>query len=168
MGNLSPHFSDYEFKCQCGCGNKTVSKDLIDKLEQLYSKLNCSKIIVSSGFRCSKHDKEVGGNGSGFHTKGMAADICCYGQDGKPINTKLVCCAAQDLGFGGIANINESYTYTHVDVRTGSRWLGNEVYGNNTVTDDFYKYFGISKDQTASPRHLAIVIDGKTVYESDI
>ena len=49
------------------------------------------------------------------------------------------------LGFGGIANITTSYQYTHLDVRTGYRWLGDEVKGNGTVTEDFYKYFGIKK-----------------------
>ena len=56
-----------------------------------------------------------------------------------------MCCKAQDLGFGGIANITAAYQYTHLDVRTGYRWLGDEVKGNGTVTEDFYKYFGIKK-----------------------
>ena len=100
---------------------------------------------MTSGYRCPEHDKAVGGTSSGQHTKGTAADVCCYGQDGQPISSKTVCCKAQDLGFGGIANITSSYQYTHLDVRTGYRWLGDEVKGNSTVTEDFYKYFGIKK-----------------------
>ncbi len=57
-----------------------------------------------------------------------------------------MCCKAQDIGFTGIANINTSYTYTHLDVRSGSKWYGNEIKGNNTVTNDFYTYFGIAKE----------------------
>ena len=71
-----------------------------------------------------------------------AADICCYGQDGQPISSKVVCCKAQDIGFRGIANITAAYQYTHVDVRPNGKWYGDEVHGNSTVTDDFYKYFG--------------------------
>lgn len=143
---LSPHFRSSEFQCKCGKAHDTlISDELVSKLEELYAKLNCSKIIVTSGYRCVTHDKNVGGSGTGQHTKGTAADICCYGQDGKPISSKLVCCTAQDLGFGGIANITSEYIYTHVDVRTGYRWLGDETVNNNTVTDDFYKYFDISK-----------------------
>lgn len=135
-----------EFKCKCGQPHDyELSDKLVSMLEQLYEKLNCSKIIVTSGYRCTQHDKTVGGSGTGQHTRGTAADICCYGQDGKPISSKVVCCTAQDLGFGGIANISSEYIYTHVDVRTGYRWLGDETVNNNTVTDDFYKYFGISK-----------------------
>lgn len=140
---LSPHFNVQEFRCKCGKEHEILlSMELVDKLEKLYSALNCSKIIVTSGYRCTAHDKNVGGNGSGQHTKGNAADICCYGQDGQPISSKIVCCTAQDIGFGGIANITADYQYTHVDVRTGSKWYGDEVHGNSSVTDDFYKYFG--------------------------
>ena len=144
---LSPHFNAREFRCQCGQSHETlIASELVDKLETLYTALNCSKIIVTSGYRCPEHDKAVGGTSSGQHTKGTAADVCCYGQDGQPISSKTVCCKAQDLGFGGIANITSSYQYTHLDVRTGYRWLGDETKGNGTITDDFYKYFGISKN----------------------
>ena len=143
---LSPHFNAREFRCQCGQSHETlIASELVDKLETLYTALNCSKIIVTSGYRCPEHDKAVGGTSSGQHTKGTAADVCCYGQDGQPISSKTVCCKAQDLGFGGIANITSSYQYTHLDVRTGYRWLGDETKGNGTITDDFYKYFGIEK-----------------------
>lgn len=144
---LSPHFNVQEFKCKCGKKSEImIAEELVDKLEKLYSALNCSKIIVTSGYRCTAHDKAVGGSGTGQHTKGNAADICCYGQDGQPISSKTVCCKAQDIGFTGIANINEKYIYTHVDVRTGSKWYGDETKGNSTVTSDFYSYFGVSKN----------------------
>ena len=148
---LSPHFNAREFRCSCGKSHETLlASELVDKLEALYTALNCSKIIVTSGYRCPEHDKAVGGTSSGQHTKGTAADVCCYGQDGQPISSKTVCCKAQDLGFTGIANITSSYQYTHLDVRTGYRWLGDETKGNGTVTDDFYKYFGIAKTQQPS------------------
>ncbi|MBO4867876.1 MAG: hypothetical protein J5582_15150 [Ruminococcus sp.] len=140
---ITQHFNAKEFRCKCGKEHEfSVSDELVQKLEQLYAALNCSKIIVTSGFRCSAHDKAVKGSGTGQHTLGNAADICCYGQDGQPISSKVVCCKAQDIGFSGIANITAAYQYTHVDVRSGKKWYGDEVHGNSTVTDDFYKYFG--------------------------
>ena len=140
---LSPHFNISEFRCKCGKEHETLNNpELIEKLENLFTALNCSKIIVTSGYRCTAHDKNVGGSGTGQHTLGNAADICCYGQDGQPISSKVVCCKAQDIGFTGIANITAAYQYTHVDVRTNGKWYGDEVHGNSTVTDDFYKYFG--------------------------
>ena len=140
---LSPHFNISEFRCKCGKEHETLNNpELIEKLEKLFTALNCSKIIVTSGYRCKQHDKNVGGSGTGQHTLGNAADICCYGQDGQPISSKVVCCKAREIGYTGIANITAAYQYTHVDVRTDSKWYGDEVHGNSTVTDDFYKYFG--------------------------
>lgn len=147
---LTTHFNVSEFRCKCGGKHDTqLDTALVDKLEQLYKALNCSKIIVNSGYRCSAHDRNVGGNGYGQHTKGTAADIVCYGKDGKPISSKIVSCVAQDLGFGGIANIDRTYTATHVDVRSGSKWYGDETVNNNTVTSNFYTYYGITKAEVA-------------------
>lgn len=143
---LSPHFNVSEFYCKCGKEHSTlIADELIDKLEQLYTALGCSKIIVSSGYRCAAHDKSVGGSGTGQHTLGKAADVCCYDQGGAPIDSKLVCCTAADLGFSGVARINDAYT--HVDVRTG-HWYGDETKGSSFCipTADFYQYFGIAKE----------------------
>ena len=144
---ISEHFNAREFRCKCG-GNHScqIAAELVDKLEQLYAALDCGKIIVNSGYRCTAHDKAVGGNGAGQHTKGTAADIVCYDNSGGIISAKTVCCKAQDLGFGGIANISAKYQAVHLDVRTGSRYYGDETKGTNTVTSDFYIYFGIAKD----------------------
>ena len=142
---LSTHFNVQEFKCKCGENHDIlIENDLIDKLEMLFDKLDCSKIIVNSGYRCSTRDKNVGGNGIGQHTKGTAADIVCYNQNGEIISSKFVSCAAQDIGFMGIANIDDSYTATHVDVRTNGYWFGDEIYGTGNITDDFYDYFNMS------------------------
>lgn len=163
---LSAHFNVREFRCKCGGTHDIlISSELIDKLEQLHAAFHCSKIIVTSGYRCPTHDKNVGGNGSGQHTKGTAADICCYAQDGSIISSKLVCCKAQDIGFTGIANIDSSYQYTHVDVRTGYPWYGDEVYGTGTVTDDFYSYYGVSKQDNSVSNTAKSVAKGVDVSE---
>ena len=160
---ITPHFKSSEFQCKCGKAHDfDVYSELVDKLEQLYSALNCSEIRISSGYRCVEHDKAVGGSGTGQHTLGKAADVCCYGQDGKPISSKNVCCAAADLGFSGVARINDSYT--HIDVRTG-HWFGDETKGNNYCIpcSDFYEYFGLQK--TAQPLNRGIDI---SLYQDKI
>lgn len=161
---LSQHFNVQEFRCKCGKEHEIlIAEELVEKLEKLYSALNCSKIIVTSGYRCTAHDKNVGGSVSGQHTKGNAADICCYGQDGQPISSKTVCCKAQDIGFGGIANITAEYKYTHVDVRTGSKWYGDEIKGNSTVTSDFYQYFGISKSNEPLMKGIDVSVHNSNI-----
>ena len=144
---LTEHFSVSEFRCKCGRTHDTlIDPKLPEMLEKLRTKLGCKAITVNSGYRCAAHDKSVGGGGSGMHTKGLAADIVCIGRDGKPISSKIVSCAAQYIGFCGIANIDSSYTAAHLDVRTGSRWFGNEVVTTAySVTDDFYSYYKLSK-----------------------
>lgn len=144
---ISPHFKASEFRCKCGGTHDTlISEELIQKLEELREALGCSKINVSSGFRCIAHDKAVGGSGQGQHTKGKAADICCYDKNGNPIDNRIVCCTAQDLGFSGIARIKGNETFTHVDVRSG-KWFGDETKGMQYCipVSSFYDYFGIKK-----------------------
>lgn len=171
---LSPHFRANEFRCKCGKNHDTeINPSLVEKLEKIYTSLGCSKIIVTSGYRCPEHDKSaaVGGNGKGQHTLGTAADICCYGKDGKPISSKKVCCAAQDAGFMGIANITRDYIYTHVDVRSGAtKWLGDEtVTTSYSVCSNFYDYYKLSKSdvygtnvQAKRTKDIKITVDGIT------
>lgn len=124
-----------------------VDEGLLIMIEKLFTALNCSKYIISSGYRTPAHDKAVGGNGKGQHTKGKAVDACFYDKSGKIIPAPYVCCVAQDLGFKGIANISKNYRYVHLDMRSSGKYYGDETKGFNTVTNDFYKYFNISKAQ---------------------
>ena len=166
---LTTHFNVSEFRCKCGGSHDTkLDTDLSDKLEKLHTALNCLKIIINSGYRCSAHDKNVGGSGTGQHVNGCAADIVCYDKSGNRISSKKVCCAAQDLGFSGIANIDSTYTATHVDTRTSNFWKGDEVITTaSSVTDDFYKYYALSKldvypASAKNSKNITLTIDGIT------
>lgn len=150
---LSTHFSANEFKCKCGGTHPIyISTELIDKLEVLYDAIGAKRGVVSSGYRCAKHDRNVGGSGGGMHTKGYAVDIVFYNDKNRVIDSRLISCVAQDLGFKGIANITKFYTYIHLDM--GNRiYRGNEmpdpitgIPNYNTVTDDFYKYYRKTKE----------------------
>lgn len=154
---VTEHFKVSEFRCKCGATHDTlISQELVDRLEKLRTNLNCSKIIINSGYRCSKHDKNVGGSGSGQHTTGKAVDVVCYDSSGKTISSKRVCCVAQDIGFNGIANIDKTYTATHLDVAS-RKWYGDEtITTSKSVTDDFYKYYGYAKKS----KNITIIIDG--------
>lgn len=147
---LTPHFNCKEFRCKCGGKHDyKVSMELVEQLEKLYAALDCLSINISSGFRCVQHDKNVGGSGTGQHTLGKAADLMCVGSDGKIISSQIVCCTAQDLGFKGIANINQAYSYTHLDMRDGNTWYGDETKGNSycITPKDFYQYFGKTRKE---------------------
>lgn len=164
---ISAHFNSREFMCQCGKNHEIeLNTKLVGNLEKLYTMLKCSKIIITSGVRCAQHSVAVGGYATDEHVKGNAADIMCYGQDGKIINSKMVCCAAQLIGFAGIGRI--STTATHVDVSTTRTWKGDEMGGTaNTVTSDFFTYFNIAKNSLGGnvENTVEILINGKSVYK---
>ena len=137
---LSAHFNVREFRCKCGKTHDTeINPNLVTNLEKLYRVLDCSRIVVTSGYRCPTHDKNVGGI----------------------ISTKKVACKAQDIGFRGIGNIDSTYTAIHVDVRTGAKWYGDEAVRGGTsgsVTDDFYRYYSTKGNSTAE---LQKILNGK-------
>lgn len=153
---LSPHFQVKEFASISGStiysDNVLISGELINMLEKLFDKLKCTSIVINSGYRTAEHDKAVGGSSSKQHVLGKAADIVCRNKDGI-INSKIVCCVAADLGFGGVANISTKYQAVHVDVRTDSKWYGDEIRGISSIWEynskwtDFYIYFGLTRDE---------------------
>ena len=149
---LSPHFNVQEFRCKCGRQHDIlVADELVSHLEKLFDYLGCSMITINSGYRCPSHDKAVGGSGSGYHVSGYAADIRCYDKKKALISSRLVSCAMQEVGFNGIANIDDSYVNTHGDVRPNGKWYGDEVITSaSSVCQDFWSYYGISKPTSPS------------------
>lgn len=149
---LSDHFQVYEFASISGSklysDTVKVHNKLIIILEALFAELDCSKIIVNSGYRTAEHDKAVGGNGAGQHTLGRAADVVCYGKDGKIISAEKVCCTLEDMGgIYGIGYISKNAV--HVDTRSKSKkWWGDETKpGSPNISklgfSSFHKYFKI-------------------------
>ena len=100
---LSTHFNSSEFKCP-HCNSVKLSTKLIDKLEELFSTLNASKCIISSGYRCPYYDKQQNGF-AGRHSEGLACDCCYYDKQGKPI-IKIYC-----IDYEEIENIDLSLSH---------------------------------------------------------
>jgi hypothetical protein len=72
-------FKEKEFVCRC-CGElppfareniEALVENVLDPLRERYGK----PIIVNSGYRCAKHNREVGGASGSQHMRGEAADI---------------------------------------------------------------------------------------------
>ena len=137
---LSPHFNSSEFKCP-HCYKVKLSMRLINKLEELFNRVHASKCIISSGYRCPTYDKKQNGF-TGRHSEGLACDCCYYDKNGKIIPSKIICCVAWDLGFTGIAYINNNYT--HLDVRENGTYYGDETKGNSSYWTNPYTYFKVS------------------------
>ena len=120
---LSANFELHEFACKDNGVSKTVLVDdeLVQRLEQLRTKLGGKAININSGYRTPAHDKAVGGSGSGMHTKGKAVDIWVQG-----LTCVQLGMAAKEVGFRGIGMYHRkaSEQVVHVDTRPSAcKWL---------------------------------------------
>lgn len=141
---ITEHFHSSEFRCQ-HCGNIKIEKELVEKLEKLFKKLNASKCIISSGYRCPSYDIQIGGF-AGRHSEGLAADCVYYDENGNIIPSKIVICVAWDMRLlNGIANIDGNYS--HLDNRKNGTYYGDEPRGNSSMWSNPYSYFGVSKEE---------------------
>lgn len=68
------YFKISEFACKCGCGYDGINPNLLARLEKARDEAG-TPFIVTSGCRCEKHNKAVGGVADSAHLKGYAADI---------------------------------------------------------------------------------------------
>ena len=101
------NFTSTEFACRC-CGVVKVSQSLIDKLELLRAELK-RPVIITSGYRCPKHNAEVGGVTNSQHLLGKAVDVKIRG-----ISPTKVGKVAKKVGF----SFTKVYSsWTHIDIR---------------------------------------------------
>lgn len=72
------YFRKEEFTCKCGCKMNNIDLRLIKVLDEIREHFE-EACIVTSGCRCSKHNKAVGGVQGSRHVLGKAADIYIKG-----------------------------------------------------------------------------------------
>ena len=140
---LTTHFRRSEFTCKCGCGRNEIVFPLVSLCETIRLALD-EPITVTSGYRCPDHPVEKAKPQSGFHVKGLAADLAC-----KSGWRKLYAVASRlmeqqaDCDVSGIApvgitglGIYPQEGFIHVDVRplkpggvraTWGRWNGQYI-----------------------------------------
>ena len=118
MGDLSSNFSKKAFACKC-CGVSKASKKLIDGLQELRESVD-RPIVIVSGYRCTKHNINVGGATNSQHMLGNAADIKI---EGMTIDEIIDAVEKRDVFKNGGIGMYKSWV--HVDVRPGkARWNG--------------------------------------------
>lgn len=104
---VSEHFKSGELACRC-CNRLFVDDVFLSMLEEL--RLLWGKpMIVTSCFRCAKHNREVGGAENSFHLYGCAADIFIKKED-----QKYFCELACRIGFSHIFAYEER-NFVHID-----------------------------------------------------
>ena len=94
-----------------------IRQELIDALQKLRDLIG-EAIFVSSGYRCPKWNKAVGGSKGSMHMKGLAADIWC--ENLTPEELKKFAEEIPEFANGGIGIYDWGI---HVDVRgRRARW----------------------------------------------
>ena len=75
MGDISQHFSRYEFQCKCGeCGRDAVDAELLKILEFVRQYFG-QPIRITSANRCEKHNKAIMGSQKSQHLLSKAVDL---------------------------------------------------------------------------------------------
>jgi len=111
MGDLSLNFSTKEMACAC-CGVAKMDPDFIIALQKLRTAYGIS-LSVTSGYRCPKHNKAIGGSIRSKHMEGIAADILVSGMAERYRIIQL----AYECGFTGIGIAK---SFVHLDIRKDS------------------------------------------------
>lgn len=120
---LSTNFKSTEFDCHgSGCCSSTkVDDKLVEYLQKIRDHFGKS-VTITSGYRCTKHNKNVGGVTGSYHTYGQAADIVISG-----VTPREVAKYAESIGVKGIGLYETSSDgyFTHIDTRSSkSFWYG--------------------------------------------
>jgi uncharacterized protein YcbK (DUF882 family) len=110
LGYRTPHFSEAEISCRCGCGEVSRLR-LLKALEQVRVAID-RPMRVNSAVRCDDHNEEVGGVPDSYHLKGVAVDIDTFGwTDEEYMSLRELAYAAGFRGFGLYNN------FIHLDLR---------------------------------------------------
>jgi len=125
---LTKNFSRWEFECPC-CGLNNISKPLVEnlqKLRDLIAKITGEErsFNITSGCRCTQHNREVGGAPHSRHTEPNldAADIVVRGL--KAESVKYYACMIPEFLNSGIGLYKKYPGMIHLDDRgVKTRWI---------------------------------------------
>ena len=113
---IAKYFNLSEFACPC-CKRVMLHPKLLGKLVEL-RKIIERTIHITSGYRCTKYNHQIGGILNSYHCIGLAADIKV--RDINLIELLEIC---ENIDFTGIG-FYEKKNFLHLDVRPTkrSRW----------------------------------------------
>jgi uncharacterized protein YcbK (DUF882 family) len=76
-------------------------------------------MIITSGVRCDRHNKKIGGARNSYHLAGAAFDVKLPSKNDLPEFIYL----AYKNGFKGIGVINQDRGIIHIDCREKGVWI---------------------------------------------
>ena len=128
------HFQKNEFACRCGCNTHfEMDYRLISTLDWLREIMGVP-FIVTSGFRCPVHNKNVGGASKSFHLTGQAADITVKRKSLLPLIYRVAIVSGKFNGIGLKENSfihfdagNRKTPYYFVYLQRGYKQLNSDI-----------------------------------------
>ena len=121
--SLSDNFKVYEFECKGNgcCSTVKIDEKLVEFLQNIRTHFG-APVTINSGYRCTKHNKAVGGASGSLHIKGQAADIAVKGV--APVEVAKYAESIGVLGIGLYETDKDGY-FVHIDTRTTKAfWYG--------------------------------------------
>ena len=110
---IASYFNLSEFSCPC-CNRVMLHPKILIKLIGLRKILE-RPVYITSGYRCSKYNHQIGGVPNSYHCIGLAADIKV-----KDINLITLLEICENIDFAGIG-LYEKKNFLHLDVRPTKR-----------------------------------------------
>ena len=110
MVKMNLDMPEKKFLCKC-CGLGEMNKKFLDRLATIQFGMQ-EELVITSGFRCPHHNKEVGGSPTSKHLLGLAADVACTDSHKRHL---LVSLAVRN----GIRGIGIAKGFVHLDQREG-------------------------------------------------
>lgn len=129
------YFKLTEFKCECKgkyCTGYPVElqRDLLLYLESLREHFG-KATTITSGMRCTKHNKAVGGSSGSRHTKGKASDIFIKGFSTTKANRKKIV----DHWIETYPNARYSYCNGYARTKSKTTYPSSSTMGSATHVD---------------------------------
>ena len=135
MGDLSRHFSAWEFNCRCKkCESKPIALSTLLALELLHVSLAMEfkqwiVIDIESAYRCPAYNATIpGASPRSKHIQSIAADVKCYAISDDSQRAKVQippweCADIMNILFPNSLGIGKYDTFTHIDTRERfARW----------------------------------------------
>ena len=104
-----PNFSAKELACK-HCGAEGITPEIMDILQNIRTQL-AQPVFISSGYRCVKHPVEQEKDRPGEHTKGMAVDILCHGDNALKILKLALARDIKRIGLHQKGNANGRFIH---------------------------------------------------------
>ena len=121
---MSKNFSHEELACPC-CGHADIDSRLLAKVQAMRDHFGAA-MKVNSAFRCTAHNRKVGGTPSSQHLLGRAIDISIQGMSAQKKHHLV-----RLVGRSGFTGIGIYQSFIHLDVRHGAPalWVGQQGAG---------------------------------------